>query len=139
MKKQLMLGLFLIMTLVIKGQGLTYEFTYDNAGNRVSRSVIQLSSKSGGDESPKPITEVMGNGVTMELFPNPTKGSIRFQTSEHCSIDGYVLTDVAGRVIAKSSCEGASLVIDFFGQPAGIYLLKILIDKKPYLYKVIKQ
>ena len=143
MKKLLIIGLCLWSALLVNGQQLTYEFSYDNAGNRICRTIIQLNSKNeereNYDELCHPLSDVMGNGTTMKLFPNPTKEYIRFELNGNGKIGKYVLSDITGRIIRQDSCETPSLTLDLSDQREGIYLLELFVEEKPYIYKVIKQ
>ena len=138
MKKILLIGLCLWSVLFVRGQQIIYEYTYDDAGNRVSRAVVQLNGRD-CNELRGPLTNVMSNGETMLLFPNPTKGSIRFELSGDQKIGRYTLSDVTGRLIANGVCENPSLVRDLSEQREGIYLLELFIEEKPNVFKIIKQ
>lgn len=138
---------FLLLLLMMAGkafaQNQTYEYSYDNAGNRTRRAVVRLNSKGendkNNDKSPNFFSETMDDGETLTLFPNPTKGSIRIERSVDKKIGCYLLTDISGRVIEKGICEDPSLVLDLSSRQNGIYLLELRIDEKPYTYKIIKQ
>ena len=75
----------------------------------------------------------------MTLFPNPTKESIRFETSGENKIGAFILSDATGKVIAKGSCEDQSFTLDLSDQLGGIYLLEVFVEGKPHIYKIIKQ
>lgn len=143
MKRLLLLFLCLLSAVLVRGQQLTYEFDYDHAGNRIRRTVIIINHKDAGqndkDEPGSPLIDMMNGGAAMAIFPNPTKESVRFELSGSDRIGDYVLSDISGRVVTRGRCEDPSLTLDLSRQKDGIYLLEILIDKKPHVYKVIKQ
>lgn len=143
MKRLVLVCLFLLSLLTVQGQRLTYEYGYDNAGNRVRRFVVRLdrndNDKSQTDESLAPLTEVFGEGETMRLYPNPTTESVKFELTGDRKIGSYALSDINGRLIAKGTCESSTLTLDLSRQRDGVYLLELFVDEKPHVYKVIKQ
>ncbi|MCR4847439.1 MAG: T9SS type A sorting domain-containing protein [Bacteroidales bacterium] len=143
MKRLLLIGLCLWSFLLSKGQTVSYEYDYDNAGNRIRSVVVHLNDRGGYEtdygKNPSPSTEMMANGLTMTLFPNPTQGTVRFELSGNERIGDYVLSDISGRIIEKGYCENACLTLDLSCQNDGIYILELFIEKKPHTYKIIKQ
>ncbi|MBO7630255.1 MAG: T9SS type A sorting domain-containing protein [Bacteroidales bacterium] len=143
MKKILILGLCLWSVLFAKGQTISYEYDYDNAGNRIRSVVVHLNDRGSREtDSEKdicPLTDMMANGLTMTLYPNPTKESVRFELSGGDGIGDYVLSDITGKVIEKGYCENTHLALDLSTQKEGIYILEIFIEKKLHTYKIIKQ
>ena len=143
MRKLLLLGLCLWSAFVVNGQQLTYEFDYDLAGNRVRRTVVQLNNGDALEKSigeiPDALSEIMSDGKTMRLYPNPTTESIRFELDGNQKIGKFVLSDINGKPIKTGLCENSSLTLDLTTQSKGMYLLELFIDDKPYFYKIIKQ
>ena len=137
-----MIGLCMWSVMFANGQTLSYEYDYDNAGNRTRSTIVQLNRdgcENHHEQYLNPLTDVIDNGLTMTLFPNPAKESIRFETSGENKIGAFILSDAAGRIIKKGSCEDQSLTLDLSGQHEGIYLLEVIVKEKPYIYKIIKQ
>lgn len=142
MKKILLLGLCLWSVMLVNGQQITYEYLYDAAGNRTRSTIVQLNRDGWGnhhEQNLSPLTDAIDNGLTMTLFPNPTKESIRFETSGENKIGAFILSDATGKVIAKGSCEDQSFTLDLSDQLGGIYLLEVFVEGKPHIYKIIKQ
>lgn len=143
MKKIILFGLCLWSAMLVRGQQLTYEFEYDYAGNRIRRSVVQLNNRDAFEESTEEsspvLSEKLSNGETMRLYPNPTSDIIRFELDGIGQIGRYVLSDITGKPIKTGTCYNSTLTLDLTGQSKGVYLLELLIDKKPYFYKVVKQ
>lgn len=143
MKRLLLIGLCLWSFLLSKGQTVSYEYDYDNAGNRIRNVVVHLNDRGGyqtnSEKHPSPLTDIMADGLTMALFPNPTQGTVRFELSGDERIGDYVLSDISGRVIEKGYCENACLTLNLSNQNDGIYILELFIEKKPRTYKIIKQ
>lgn len=143
MKKLLILGLCLWSVVFANGQRITYEYDYDLVGNRIRCVVVRLNDRNNYENDQEltfsPFTDVLDNGVSMALFPNPTKESVRFELSGDNAIGDYVLSDITGRVVAKGRCQDTSLTLDLSNQKEGMYLLELLIEEKTLIYKIIKQ
>ena len=139
----MLFGFLLYSFAALYGQQLNHEYSYDNAGNRTTRTIIQLNSKRAGEanneELCNPLTDVLSSGETMRLFPNPTQETIRLELLGDKKIGRYTLTDITGRLVIEGSCETPSLTLNLSAQSEGIYLLEFLIDEKPHIYKIIKQ
>lgn len=139
MKRTLLLFVILGSALLSLGQQLTYEYSYDNAGNRTRRAVVRLDSQDRGNTALGPLVDKGSDGATLTLFPNPTKGTVRLETSGASPLDSYTLSDANGRVVAGGACGGRSLSIDLSDKPDGVYLLQVSVEGVPHVYKIIKQ
>lgn len=143
MKKVLLIGICLCSFLLSKGQSVSYEYDYDNAGNRIRSVVVRLDNRSGGETNfekhPSPLTDMMADGLTMTLYPNPTQGTILFELSGNKRVGDYVLSDITGRIVEKGCCGHTSLTLDLSNQNDGVYILELFIEKKPRIYKIVKQ
>lgn len=143
MKRMLLLGLCLWSVMLVNGQQITYEYQYDAAGNRTRSTVVQLNNRDGcgssHEQTPSPLTDMLSNGLAMKIFPNPTKESVRFEVSGENKIGEFVLTDIAGRTLAKGYCEDSSLNLDLSDYKEGVFLLEVVIGGKQCVYKIIKQ
>lgn len=143
MRKLLLLLGFVWSALLASGQQLTYEFTYDNAGNCIRRAVIYVVEAKGGEndlvKSDRPLTDIMSNGETIVIYPNPTYGDIRFELSGNQTIEKYSIFDASGKLINNGNCDNSTLTMDLSKHAKGIYLIELMIENKTFLYKVIKQ
>lgn len=143
MKRLFFIVLCIWSVALVKGQRLTYEYSYDNAGNRVRRAIVRLGNRNGNgisnDTLLNPLNDVIDSGLTMTLFPNPTKETVRFDLGGDGRIGRYVLTDMSGRHITEGTCGTQSLTIDLSAESEGMYFLELFIEGKPRVYKVIKQ
>lgn len=143
MPKLVLLGICLFTVLTAKGQRLSYEYEYDNAGNRIRSTVIQLNSRDLSNENnieaSVEFTDVIPDGTVIKLFPNPTQSSVKIELTEDRRIGNYVLTDLTGRIITSEECNNHILIIDLSSNVDGVYLLTIQIDKTNYTCKIIKQ
>ena len=142
MRRFLLINICLLFISFLKAQQITYEYGYDNAGNRIRRIIIQISKDNGrnsDDESLSPFTDEFGLGESVKIFPNPTTESIRFEISGAHKIGAYVLTDINGKIINKGVCNDSMMTLDLMRQHSGVYLLELHLEEKIQVYKVIKQ
>lgn len=143
MKKLILLSICLFAMLNTKGQQFSYEYEYDNAGNRIRCTIIQLNNRdltNGNDkEAFVEFTDIIPDGTVIKLFPNPTHASVNIELTEDKIIEKYVLTDVSGKIVQKSQHDNQTLTIDLSSKIEGIYLLTILIGETWYSCKIIKQ
>ncbi len=116
------------------------EFKYDNAGNRISRYVINLKHTSAKD-STKLIHNDLLNGVTVLIKPNPSGGKfdIELQNFDHSINASYYLFTTGGKLIRQTRKMKTITKIDIANQANGLYILKILINGKPRTWKIIKE
>ena len=123
-------------------QQLTYEFSYDQAGNRICRTIVNLRNDKGDntmEEATTMLEDRRPDGTLLLVYPNPTAGTVRIEASEGKGIKSYRVSDANGREIYHGAEAGSSVFLDLSGHPSGIYLLEVLIKDKPYVYKIIKQ
>ena len=143
-KTFLFIGLF--AGLIVSGglHAQTVSYSYDQAGNRISRITINV-----GPTMTKRNTEttdtVLGKDVLgkleVKIFPNPTKGAL-----------GVDLTGINPDIITRISVyggQGAQLYnavaieglnpLDFSKYPEGWYILRIEAGTERKEYKIIKQ
>jgi hypothetical protein len=79
--------------------------------------------------------------LRIHIYPNPTDGLIRIDVEtlpagETAHISLYRLS---GETVTVKPGVTTSTEIDITGQPAGIYLLKIIAGKEQTEWKIIKQ
>ena len=112
----------------------TIRFTYDENGNRISRS---LTFKRIIDPNQDPTSL---NAVAYDLFPNPTLGqfSIVLKERPEAKMHAKLLT-LSGVVIAEKDLKDSETTFDLSEQSNGIYLLEIEGPEGLHAWKVIKQ
>ena len=118
----------------LKGQDRTIQFTYDENGNRISRS-ISFKRVS----SPKLETETW-HETSYELFPNPTSGtfSLIMKDSEKNEKLHILLLTLSGTIIEELDLSGNQAEFDLSRHPSGIYLLEVQSKEGAETWKVIK-
>lgn len=136
----LLLSLLLLCGMGLMAQSLSYEYDYDQAGNRIRRSVVTLTrGDQKGDAIPL-FTDELPDGNRMTLFPNPTKGVIRFEMGQPDGVLGhYRLFDLKGTLLMEGVCESHAFDLDLSRQPNGVYLIEFQNKNKVYSNKIIKE
>ena len=121
------------------------SYAYDNAGNRISRKVIDLTVtpnpthvKKGAD--PEPVVEQLGERK-ITVFPNPTKGSLAVEIvggdeKDELSISLYTAT---GQQLLSKSVQAGTTPINMTTYPKAYYVLRVQAGEKYTEYKIIKQ
>lgn len=144
-------GLFLLTFTVIgfsttiKAQQIQYEFTYDDAGNRIKREVVFLNNKRDTSQSSPTLTEYTKTsdtdskeqilkettslkGYDYVVFPNPTTSSVMLQITKDFQKGNVQLLSLSGGVVYKSANVTSGMEIDLSSEPAGHYILKLDLD-----------
>jgi|GEM_PF-4462095 len=136
----LLLSLLLLCGMGLMAQSLSYEYDYDQAGNRIRRSVVTLTrGDQKGDAIPL-FTDELPDGNRMTLFPNPTKGVVRFEMGQPDGVLGhYKLFDLKGSLLMEGICESYAFDLDLSGYPNGVYLIEFQNKNKVYSNKIIKE
>jgi len=143
-KTSLLLFVFLLSGMGLMAQ-VTYEYAYDQAGNRIRRSVIGLprGDKNGNDEGKTmSFTDELPNGSRITLYPNPTKGVIRFDfemEQPDNNLGYYKLFDQRGALLAEGNCESSGFELDLSRWPQGVYLIEFRSKNLVYTNKIIKE
>lgn len=119
----------------------TYQtsYTYDNAGNRISRTTIILEKPE--KNSTTAIKEEPFSDGKIFISPNPTEGKVflsfeNINFSEDACIDVY---DINGRKIDRVSVTGNKTEIDLSGVSSGNYILKLKSADTKKEFLVIKK
>lgn len=139
----LLLSLLLLGGMKLMSQSLSYEYAYDLAGNRTRRSVVNLPKDNPRGEKgkgPLSLTDELPDGNRMTLFPNPTKGVIRFEMNQPDAVLGlFRLFDIKGTLLVEEFCESNVFDLDLSGRPSGVYLIEFRNKNSVYTNKIIKE
>ena len=130
----------------VHAQQLQYEFTFDDAGNRVKREVIYLSYKKDPSENSATtsenvnamstdseegiLAENVSDGYDFLVFPNPTISTVTLQITKEFQKGNVQLSSSSGRIIFRSTNLMSNTEIDLSQEPAGHYILKLNLDDK---------
>lgn len=120
-----------------------FEYEYDASGNRTQREFIQLKSAAvpGGESfsEEQKILEDALEGHEIKIYPNPTKGKITVSIAGLEKEPARVLVfSPQGRLIADKEFTGPENTVDLSAQPAGMYLMKIVVGGLSTDWKIVK-
>lgn len=118
-----------------------YEYRYNSNGSRESRKIIIL-----GREKEEPIEKqvVIDNidGVTVQVFPNPTSGylNLNFEGVNETDMHKITLYNSIGSALVSGTKKGnGEFPLDLSSYANGHYILLIEKGKEKLSYKIIKQ
>lgn len=130
--------IFIVCSHLLIGQQCGINYTYDNAGNRIKRSVcVQGNIVVNSDDTiidhqidniffsnENELSNLMGkpNNANIAVFPNPTNGKIMIDgvADPHASFSFY---DLTGKLLMTNSLSVKEIDVSTF--PDGKYLLLI--------------
>jgi len=144
---------FLIISFFISYTGLfsqSYEITYDYAGNRLIRDIVELKKTNPVDtnqtnslvqDSVQKSIVKFGNTTTVSIFPNPTPGIAQIEVGGELpeSVSTIQVFDLTGKSILSTTFNERSTNIDLSAYPNGKYILKIICNNKSKEWILIKQ
>lgn len=149
MRKRWFLQLILLAGMIISpfagwSQNAEVHFTYDACGNRILKSLqLQRIEENGKNVEDRNVflasaTEYMQE-IEIGLFPNPTEGNFAVTLSDntHASMEA-ILTTATGVVIEHHRFLDLRHEFDLSQQPAGIYILKLILDNETRTWKIVK-
>jgi hypothetical protein len=70
------------------------------------------------------------------IYPNPTKGIFKIET-DHETAKEIIVTDLLGNIIQKSKIKNQKSEIDLSTHSNGVYIVKVLMDGKTTLKKIV--
>lgn len=120
----------------------TFNYTYDNAGNRVLRQVVELRSMQSNNNDSTALQESATLGeMQINVMPNPTAGMLQINISNlpANAEGGITLWDLQSKEILKQTGIFANNPINLSQQPKGTYLMQIRVGKQRSEWKVVKE
>lgn len=128
--------LFVSMLLPLMCHAQQVSYSYDAAGNRISRQT--------GSPAPR-LTSVDRQQASpnqeISVSPNPTTGPLeislfRFSENDVCYL---TLSNMAGQMLIEQSVTSAQTTLDLSSYAYGFYLLRIDLNGEQTTYKIIKK
>lgn len=121
-------------------------YIYDEAGNRLRREIVVQAvreSEAGRQTfgSEKQTSSDMRQGHSIKIYPNPSEGKLMISVSGLKDSDktSYGIYTAQGAQITAGNTDADNFNIDISSRPAGVYLLKIVINDNPTTWKIIKR
>ena len=137
----LFIGLCLVIPVNIQAQQ-KLSYAYDNAGNRVSRTLVVGAQQAAGRHDTDSVIyhEVLSN-KEISLYPNPVKTNLTVHVKGYNpEANGeYYLFDMQGKMIQHHKMSVESFQIDMSAYAAGNYIMRIVLDGESSTWKVIKK
>lgn len=135
--KHLLLTLLFVVAPMVGYSQTTWHFTYDNAGNRTSRTIVVRSQEQAPSHNVN---------TSVDLFED-AKVRIKDVGAGHLQIEipgikGHVhvtIFDASGKSCLSSDLTDSVSHVDISAVPRGVYVLMIDIDGEENTWKLIKK
>lgn len=134
--KQLVLFLLFVVAPFVGYSQSTLHFTYDDAGNRTSRTIVISSPQTPHHDKDTSVNlfedtkfRIKEAGMNMLLIE-----ILGLKNDAHLSI-----FDASGKTFLSSEISEAICNIDISAVPLGIYVLRIVTDGEESIWKFIKK
>lgn len=141
--KVLILSILLLSGCSLFSQNYKLVFEYDNAGNRYSRTMIEMiiDDKSQVENTTTDSLDFSMNEMQVTVFPNPTKGVLRIEIDNlpENARGSVLVTDLQGRVLINSEEVSGSFEVDFTPFSAGTYNMTLTIDGSKKYFGIIRE
>lgn len=119
------------------------KYTYDNAGNRLTRQkeiVVQTRGALSDEEEPLVYEEELSE-TKVTIYPNPTRGMLKVDISgvekfENARISLY---DLTGKLLQQWAGISQSNEIDLSERTSGMYIMQVAYNGKISSWKIIKE
>ena len=119
------------------------KYTYDNAGNRLTRQkeiVVQTRGALSDEEEPSVYEEELSE-TKVTIYPNPTRGMLKIDISgvEKFENARNSLYDLTGKLLQQWAEISQSNAIDLSERTPGMYIMRIAYNGKISSWKIIKE
>ena len=119
------------------------KYTYDSAGNRLTRQkeiVVQTRGALSDEEEPSVYEEGLSE-TKVTIYPNPTRGMLKVDISgvekfENARISLY---DLTGKLLQQWAGISQSNAIDLSERTPGMYIMQVAYNGKISSWKIIKE
>ncbi len=121
---------------------LPIEISYDAAGNRITRKVLQVSMMAkGGSYSDSTYYIDQMQSVLMKVYPNPTQGKvyIEMQGGGEIGHSNIRMFDSHGRLIHEQEGNGNAVELDLSTYPTGHYIIDLFVNEEHTTWKIVKK
>lgn len=151
MKRSILLSLFVLVFIGVKSQTYDYSYTYDDAGNRTSRTITipdatgasLLNEETGDLQESREVVPVTDRLLDKQirLYPNPTRGELVLQITPFDGEDPVqvLVYDINGKLVHEQQILFEYTSLDFTDFKPGNYILKLKTDHSENSYLIIKK
>ncbi|MDO9152795.1 MAG: T9SS type A sorting domain-containing protein [Paludibacter sp.] len=142
--KHFTLLLLLLAVFALQSEAQTISYTYDQAGNRTSRTTITLPPQNAKRHTEAADSVVVNDIIgerTIKVYPNPTKGALGIEIVDGNSEDDMNITlfNGQGQALITNKASAGFNSLDFTRYPAGWYILQLQTGTTKKEYKIIKE
>jgi len=122
------------------------SYTYDDAGNRITRQIVTLPSKESNNKKynneskSSEVEDVFGNG-NITIYPNPAEELLNVYL-ENIEIEEEILLqlyDINGKLLKTNRTKDTKSTINLSNNTAGMYILKIISGNNRAEFTVVKK
>ncbi|MFZ4581242.1 MAG: T9SS type A sorting domain-containing protein [Paludibacter sp.] len=142
--------LFLILVSISELYCQSATFDYDASGNCVLKYKTVILGPSYAKKKPgnqntdtiqAPLQESLLGERKLTIYPNPTKGVLKIEVSGKAleNQGKYIVTDLSGKIMMSGIFESMSFQVDMTTLPEGGYFIKLMIENKQDIWKIIKE
>ena len=143
--KKIVLALFFMNICFVLHSQNRVSYGYDSAGNRTSRTIILLrsapASEDDEEEQPVEVYSELLSDIELKIYPNPTDGWLKVEI--YHLPEGQTahiwLYNLSGNLITSFKEVSDFENINLSGQPAGIYVMKIVAGEYQTEWRIIKK
>lgn len=138
--KQVFLMLLLSSSLAVNAQQ-SMSFSYDDAGNRISRVMVLSKAIAKSDQavSSQSLFDEVG-GKQVQISPNSSTGHVLVEMlgKSDCAVNLSVC-NASGMQVYSHPLQNGRLNVDLSSNPSGIYILTIEVDGERQSWKIVKK
>lgn len=136
MKKLVIFLCGLMATIVVNSQQLSY--TYDAAGNRISRTIV-LGLKN-ADVQQQEFTETIAK-KEIKIYPNPVESFLTVSIAGFGDdiVSEYLIYNLAGAQVKREKISGELTTLDMSSFSSGTYVLQISVNGEKSVWKIVKE
>jgi len=118
------------------------SYAYDNAGNRISRKVVNLNSNPSHVKAsePAPVEDQLGERK-ITVYPNPTRGALAVEITGGNDKDAIqlIVFSAQGVQLQNVKVTATTTPVNMSAYPGGWYILRVQAGEKVTEFKIIKQ
>ncbi|MFC1733405.1 T9SS type A sorting domain-containing protein, partial [candidate division KSB1 bacterium] len=128
--------------ILVKAQTQIIQYTYDNCGNRINRTIVIPPSNPPNQTTG--LDQIYGEEIgesVISIFPNPNQGilNINIENLPSGSENEMLLFDLSGKKVFHLQNLEESNQINITDLKQGTYIMKILLNSNMSKWKIIRQ